>query len=289
MIIQMVSDYLSYLEVEKGLSENTITAYKNDLFLFFEYFNKISSPENITRGHLSEYIQHLAKTGLSAVSITRKIASLKGFFRYLSSTREIKANPALSILSPKISKKLPKVVSIDEIEKMFKEKMDLRELAVFEMLYGAGLRVSELVEIEIKNIDLKTNTIRVFGKGSKERLIPLGQNAKKALINYFKEREIHLKLSTSKKKAPEKAFLNNFGEKITRQWVYIFIKNLGNIIHKSISPHTIRHTFATHLLENGADLRVVQELLGHQNIVTTQIYTHISKKHLKEVYFAING
>lgn len=285
----MVSDYLSYLEVEKGLSENTITAYKNDLFLFFEYFNKISSPENITRGHLSEYIQHLAKTGLSAVSITRKIASLKGFFRYLSSTREIKANPALSILSPKISKKLPKVVSIDEIEKMFKEKMDLRELAVFEMLYGAGLRVSELVEIEIKNIDLKTNTIRVFGKGSKERLIPLGQNAKKALINYFKEREIHLKLSTSKKKAPEKAFLNNFGEKITRQWVYIFIKNLGNIIHKSISPHTIRHTFATHLLENGADLRVVQELLGHQNIVTTQIYTHISKKHLKEVYFAING
>lgn len=285
----MVSDYLSYLEVEKGLSENTIAAYKNDLFLFFEYFDKINSVENITKAHLGEYIRHLSKTGLNAVSVTRKIASVKGFFRYLSSKREIKANPALGIVSPKVSKKLPKVISMDEIEKMFKEKMDSRELAVFETLYGAGLRVSELVEIEIKNIDLKNDTIKVFGKGSKERIIPLGSNAKKALLNYFKEREIHLKLSTSKKKAPEKAFLNNFGEKITRQWVYTFIRNLGNIVHKSISPHTIRHTFATHLLENGADLRVVQELLGHANIVTTQIYTHISKKHLKEVYFAING
>ena len=128
-----------------------------------------------------------------------------------------------------------------------------------------------------------------MGKGSKERIIPFGAKAKAALNAYFKERDVVLKISTSKRKAPNKAFLNNFGEKITRQWVYTFIKNLGSIINKSISPHTIRHTFATHLLENGADLRVVQELLGHENIVTTQIYTHISKKHLKEVYFAING
>ena len=145
------------------------------------------------------------------------------------------------------------------------------------------------MELNLKNIDFKNDTIRTLGKGSKERVIPLGAKAKTALKNYLKEREIDIKLSTSKKKNEDKLFLNNFAEKINRQWVYSFIRNLGDIIHKSISPHTIRHTFATHLLENGADLRVVQELLGHANIVTTQLYTHISKKHLKDVYFAING
>ncbi len=289
MIIQLISKYLSYLEIERGLSQNTIAAYKNDLFLFFEYFNQINSIEEIKRGHFSEYIKFLGKSGTNPATITRKIASLKSFFRYLSSIQEIKANPALSIAAPKVSKKLPKVISIDEIEKLFKEKMDSRENAIFELLYATGLRVSELVELETKNIDLKNNTIRTIGKGSKERVIPLGTNAKKALEAYLKEREITLRLSTSKNKAKEKVFLNNFGEKITRQWVYTFIKSLGDIIHKSISPHTIRHTFATHLLENGADLRVVQELLGHTNIITTQLYTHISKKHLKDVYFAING
>lgn len=289
MIIQLVSDYLSYLEIERGLSENTIAAYKNDLFLFFEYFTNINSVEEIKRTHLSEYIKHLGKSGLNASSITRKIASIKSFFRYLCAARGLKSNPALEIAIPKLSKKLPKVVSIDEIEKLFKKRMNLLELAVFELLYATGLRVSELVELEIKNIDFKNNTLKTIGKGSKERIIPIGTNAKKALGNYFKERELHLKLSNSRKKAPQKVFLNNLGEKITRQWVYTFIKELGEDIHKSISPHTIRHTFATHLLENGADLRVVQELLGHANIVTTQLYTHVSKKHLKDVYFAING
>ena len=289
MIIQLVSNYLSHLEVERGLSPNTIAAYKNDLFLFFEYFNKIYNIEEIKRSHLSEYIKYLTSNDYTPTSITRKIASIENFFRYLCASKEIKANPALDILTPKLSKKLPKVVSMDEMEKLFKEKMDTRGLAVFELLYATGLRVSELVELEIKNIDFKNNTIKTIGKGSKERIIPLGANAKNALKSYFKERDVDLKLSGSMNKAPEKAFLNNFGEKITRQWVYTFIKDLGSIIHKSISPHTIRHTFATHLLENGADLRVVQELLGHSNIVTTQLYTHISKKHLKDVYFSING
>lgn len=289
MIIQLASDYLSYLEIERGLSANTIAAYKNDLFLFFEYFSSINSVEDIKRNHLSEYIKYLGKNGFNTATITRKIASIKGFFRYLCSTKELKANPALSIATPKISKKLPKVITMDEIEKLFKEKMDTRELAVFELLYATGLRVSELVELDLKNIDFKNNTVRTIGKGSKERVIPLGTKAKSALKNYLKEREVDIKLSTSKKKNENKVFLNNFAEKINRQWVYSFIRNLGDIIHKSISPHTIRHTFATHLLENGADLRVVQELLGHANIVTTQLYTHISKKHLKDVYFAING
>ncbi len=289
MILDLVSKYLSYLEIERGLSVNTIAAYKNDLFLFFEYFNKINDIEEIKRGHLSEYIKHLGQNHTNPSSITRKIASIKGFFRYLCSVCGSKSNPALSIVTPKVSKKLPKVINMDEIEKMFKEKMDLREQAVFEMLYATGLRVSELVELEIKNIDFKNNSIKTMGKGAKERIIPFGIKAKTALNAYFKERDVTLKVSTSRKKAPTKAFLNDFGEKITRQWVYTFIRGLGEVINKTISPHTIRHTFATHLLENGADLRVVQELLGHENVVTTQIYTHISKKHLKEVYFAING
>lgn len=289
MVMQFVSDYLSYLEVERGLSLNTVLAYKNDLFMFLEFFPKINSIEDISRGNLSEYVKHMAKIGQSAATITRKIASIKGFFRYLCSKREIKINPALSIVTPKISKKLPRVMSIDEIEKLFREKMDKRELAVFELLYATGLRVSELVELDMKNVDLKDCTVRTIGKGSKERVIPMGSSAKRALNAYFKEREVILRTSTSGRKAPDKVFLNNFGEKITRQQVYTFIRDLGETIHKSISPHTIRHTFATHLLENGADLRVVQELLGHENIVTTQIYTHISKKHLKDVYFAING
>lgn len=289
MVMELVCDYLSYLEIERGLSANTIAAYKNDLFLFFEFLGDIVNMEDIKRSHLSDYIKHLGRNGANTTTITRKIASIKGFFRYLCSVKEIKANPALSIASPKVSKKLPKVMTVSEIEKLFKEKMDTRELAVFELLYATGLRVSELVNLDIKNIDFKNDTIRTIGKGSKERVIPIGTKAKTALKSYLKEREINLQLSNSKKRDETKVFLNNFAEKITRQWVYCFIRNLGDIIHKSISPHTIRHTFATHLLENGADLRVVQELLGHANIVTTQLYTHISKKHLKDVYFAING
>ena len=261
MIMELVCDYLSYLEIERGLSANTVAAYKNDLYLFFEFLDTvqggITDIENIKRTHLSEYIKYLGKKGANAATITRKIASIKGFFRYLCAAKEIKANPALSIASPKVSKKLPRVITMDEIEKLFKEKMDTRELAVFELLYATGLRVSELVELDIKNIDFKNNTVRTVGKGSKERVIPIGEKARNALKNYLKEREIDLKLSNSKKKDETRVFLNNFAEKITRQWVYSFIRNLGDIIHKSISPHTIRHTFATHLLENGADLRVV--------------------------------
>lgn len=288
MIVHKISEYLNFLEIERGLSENTVLAYKNDLFLLAEYFTE-TPLEEITRRDLSAYIKSLSESNLTSSTITRKIAAIKGFFRYLYNKREINSNPSLSISCPKLSKRLPKVISLDEIEKIFTEKMTQRQAAVFELLYATGLRVSELCELEIKNVDFKNNTIKTIGKGSKERVIPLGSKAKTALKNYLKEREMVLNLSNSAKKAPNKVFVNDLGEKITRQKVYEFIKHLGTLINKSISPHTIRHSFATHLLENGADLRVVQELLGHSNIVTTQLYTHISKKHLRDVYFAING
>lgn len=289
MIVQLISEYLNWLEIERGLSKNTLEAYKNDLIGFFDYFQNVENLDEIKRNNFSEYTMFLASNNISSSSITRKLASIKGFFKYISANREIKSNPALSITSPKIPKRLPKVISLDEIKTILKNNMTIKEKAVFELLYATGLRVSELVNLEVKNIDLKNNLIKTTGKGSKERFVPVGKKAKAALNEYLKQRELILKTGFGSNHKENSIFINDNGKKITRQWVYNFIKKQGELIHKHISPHTIRHSFATHLLENGADLRAVQELLGHSSVVTTQLYTHISKKRLKEIYFQING
>lgn len=289
MLIQSISEYLTYLEVERGLSQNTILAYENDILGFFDYFKNIEDPNEIKRIHFSEYTAHLAESGLLSSSVTRKIASIKGFFRYLSANKEIKSNPSLSLSAPKIPKRLPKVISYEEIEKLLKNRLTTKEKAVFELLYATGLRVSELVNLTVKNVDFKSNLIKTTGKGSKDRIVPMGKKAKEALNHYMKERGLLLKTKLGSEAESDFVFLNEKSEKISRQWVYNFIKKQGETINKTISPHAIRHSFATHLLENGADLRAVQELLGHRSVVTTQLYTHISKKRLREVYFNING
>ena len=289
MLIQSISEYLTYLEVERGLSKNTVLAYENDILGFFDYFKNIEDPNEIKRIHFSEYTVYLAQNGLLSSSVTRKIASIKGFFRFLAANKEIKSNPSLSVSSPKIPKKLPKVISYEEIEKLLKNRLTIKEKAVFELLYATVLRVSELVNLTFKNVDFKTGLIRTTGKGSKDRIVPMGKKAKEALSRYMKERNLLLKAKMGSGAESDYIFLNDKSEKISRQWVYNFIKKQGETINKTISPHTIRHSFATHLLENGADLRAVQELLGHRSVVTTQLYTHISKKRLREVYFNING
>ena len=289
MLIQSISEYLTYLEVERGLSKNTVLAYENDILGFFDYFKNIEDPNEIKRIHFSEYTVYLAQNGLLSSSVTRKIASIKGFFRFLAANKEIKSNPSLSVSSPKIPKKLPKVISYEEIEKLLKNRLTIKEKAVFELLYATGLRVSELVNLTVKNVDFKTGLIRTTGKGSKDRIVPMGKKAKEALSRYMKERNLLLKAKMGSGAESDYIFLNDKSEKISRQWVYNFKKKQGETINKTISPHTIRHSFATHLLENGADLRAVQELLGHRSVVTTQLYTHISKKRLREVYFNING
>lgn len=289
MLIQSISEYLTYLEVERGLSQNTVLAYENDILGFFDYFKNIEDPNEIKRIHFSEYTVYLAQNGLLSSSVTRKIASIKGFFRFLAANKEIKSNPSLSVSSPKIPKKLPKVISYEEIEKLLKNRLTIKEKAVFELLYATGLRVSELVNLTVKNVDFKTGLIRTTGKGSKDRIVPMGKKAKEALSRYMKERNLLLKAKMGSGAESDYIFLNDKSEKISRQWVYNFIKKQGETINKTISPHTIRHSFATHLLENGADLRAVQELLGHRSVVTTQLYTHISKKRLREVYFNIIG
>ena len=231
------------------------------------------------------YIKNLYDKKYTPRSITREIASIKGFFKWLSISEIIKHNPALAVEQPKLPKRLPKVLSMKEINELLDSGMSILDKAVLELLYAAGLRVSELSDILVNNIDLNARYIRCTGKGSKERIVPIGKKACNSIKKYLTEREYILKKYNLKSKY---CFIKENGKKLTRQDVYVFINSLGKNINKDISPHTIRHSFATHLLENGADLRVVQELLGHSDVSTTQLYTHISKKRLKDIYFSIN-
>lgn len=288
MNLQILSQYLDYLEIEKGLSMNTIEAYRRDLAEFLDFCASKGAEDlsSVTRTHINGYILMLHDKKLTPTSVMRKTASLRGFFKWLCANEICRTNPALTLEQPKVPKKLPKVMTVEEINTLLSENLNRIEKVVLELLYGCGLRVSELVNLKINDIDLSGKYLQCTGKGSKERIVPIGSKALKALKNYEKERDFILQ----KYRLTSKNLLfTEDGKPITRQEVYTFIHKLGEKIHKSISPHTLRHTFATHLLENGADLRVVQELLGHSDVSTTQLYTHISKKRLKEVYFAING
>ena len=241
---------------------------------------------DIQRSQITTYIRNLHEKNYSPSSIMRKIAALRGFFKWLCVNGYCNTDPTLTLELPKAPKKLPKIMTVNEIETILNQNLSKSEKVIIELLYGCGLRVSELVNLNINDYDLSGKYIQCFGKGSKERIIPLGSKAVSAIKNYLPERDFLLqkfRLDT------KRLLIHKHGREMTRQDVYNFIYEQGKKIHKAISPHTLRHSFATHLLENGADLRVVQELLGHSNVSTTQLYTHISKKRLKEVYFAINN
>lgn len=280
---QIIGEYLEYLELEKGLSQNTLEAYRRDLSEFSQGVEDITK---VDRMSINMFIRKLRENKLAPSSIIRKMASLRGFFKWASSAGIIDKNPASTLEQPKVPQHLPKVVSIKEIEKMLHNNLTPLEHVIMELLYSCGLRVSELVNLKTNDIDLSSKYVRCFGKGSKERIIPIGEIAKKAVTEYMPERDFLVKKYNLNTKL---LLIQNSGRLITRQDVYTFIHAQGKLIHKNISPHTLRHSFATHLLENGADLRVVQELLGHSDVSTTQLYTHISKKRLKDVYFSINN
>lgn len=287
MNMQILSEYLEYLEVEKGLSINTLDAYRRDLSAFLELCAEQKAEEltQIQRTHLNSYIMFLREKNYSATSVMRKIASLRGFYKWLCANEICVQNPTLTLEQPRIPRKLPKVMTISEIENILRADLSKVERLIVELLYGCGLRVSELTNLKTNSIDLNASYLRCSGKGSKERLVPLGKMAKTALKDYFEHRDFLVKkynLDT------RNLLIADSGRFLNRQDVYNLIHEQGKRIHKNISPHTLRHSFATHLLENGADLRIVQELLGHSDVSTTQLYTHISKKRLKEVYFAIN-
>ena len=279
---QIIGEYLEYLELEKGLSQNTIDAYRRDLSDFAQNVEDIHS---INRMNINAYVRTLRERKLAPTSVIRKVASLRGFFKWATSSGILEKNPAATLEQPKTPQRLPKVVSVKEIDEMLHNNLTPLEHVMMELLYSCGLRVSELVNLKLNDIDLSSKYVRCFGKGSKERIIPIGEQAKAMLQEYFPTRDLLVKKYNLTTK---NLLIKDNGHFVTRQDVYNFIHAQGKLIHKNISPHTLRHSFATHLLENGADLRVVQELLGHSDVSTTQLYTHISKKRLKEVYFSIN-
>ena len=279
---EIISQYLEYLELEKGLSQNTIDAYRRDLY---DFASGVDNLGDVSRNTINFYIRNLKESKLAPTSITRKIASIRGFFKWTASMNILEKNPASTIEQPKIPQRLPKVISIKEIEEILRSNLSSIQFVIIELLYSCGLRVSELVNLKLNDIDINSKYVRCFGKGSKERIIPLGKKAIEALTKYIPEREFYLKKYNL---ATKKLLVLENGRIANRQDIYTFIHVRGKLIHKNISPHTLRHSFATHLLENGADLRIVQELLGHSDVSTTQLYTHISKKRLKEVYFNIN-
>lgn len=279
---QIIAQYLEYLELEKGLSQNTVAAYRRDLSDFASFADDINTVSRVT---INSYIRTLRERKLAVTSVIRKIASLRGFFKWTEAAGITDKNPTAALEQPKTPQRLPKVISFKEIEEILKSNLTPLGHVIVELLYSCGLRVSELVNLKVGDIDLSSKYVRCFGKGSKERIIPMGDEAKRVVKEYLPQRDLLVKkygLST------KRLLISDNGRVLTRQDVYNLIHECGKLIHKNISPHTLRHSFATHLLENGADLRVVQELLGHSDVSTTQLYTHISKKRLKEVYFSIN-
>ena len=283
----LVDSFLSALRLEKGLSENTIKAYSNDCQDFNKWLfsNKKYRAVAATEADIENYLKHLRVIDLSNSSINRKLSSLKHFFNYLSKTKLLKSNPVMNISGPKNIKVLPKSLSIIDVNSLIEAPdcsnfIGLRDRAMIELMYATGVRISELINLEYSNIDLNRSLIKVMGKGGKERMIPFGDDALTWLINYIEfRRKNNLSLNS------RDFFISQQGKKITRQafWhrIKIYLKVSG--LSMDVSPHTLRHAFATHLLNNGADLRSVQMLLGHSDLSTTQIYTHIAKQRLSDM------
>ncbi len=282
--LQFLREFINYISYQKNYSSNTVNAYKRDLkqFLEFSGYNLNSVDLELLRN----YVYYLNKLGYKARSTGRKIAAIKSFFKFLVKRSYIKKNPALLLSSPKVPERLPDFLSYQEVEKILtsvngKDEAGLRDRAILELLYSSGLRVGELVSLKISNLNIAEGTLHVKGKGNKERIVPVGSYALNAVFEYLNKR-INLR-------SPY-IFLNKKGEKITARSVERIVNKYAKIagITKKVTPHTFRHSFATHLLDRGADLRTVQELLGHSDISTTQIYTHVTVERTKNRYHKRN-
>lgn len=286
----LLEKYIRHLALEKALSDNTQFSYRNDLGRYIRYLsdNKIESPEQITLLLLQKYIGQLYDAGLAGSSMARNFSSLRGFHRYLLETRHTTTDPTELLETPRLSRKLPPVLSVAEVEAILNQPdtetpAGIRDRAMLEVLYGCGLRVSEMLNLKLDHLFLQDELVRILGKGSKERFVPIGKEAVHWLTIYLGRVRPLLGVGQQTR---NHVFLNRFGKPLSRMGFWKILKKytLSANISTEVHPHTFRHCFATHLLENGADLRAVQELLGHEDISTTQIYTHLNRKKLASIY-----
>ena len=285
----LIQEFIDYLGNEKGLAANTLESYSRDLRQYCGFLSEDSSQsfESASQATIVAYLMYLRKQGKATATIARRLAALKAFYQYLVRENYVTKDPTGDLSSPKLERKLPRVLTVNEVERLLAQPdittpAGKRDKSMLELLYATGLRVSELVNLNVADIDLKEGFIRCKGKGSKERVVPMGEIAVSALRNYMengRKRLVHDNRERS-------LFVNHHGKRLTRQGFWKIIKKYAvqARIRKEITPHTLRHSFATHLLENGADIRAVQEMLGHADISTTQIYTHVTKERLNDVY-----
>ena len=286
-----LKDFMHFLIVEKGLANNTILAYERDLRSYLHYLKNvesISSFNEVQRVHIVHFLGFLKEQGKSSKTLARHVASVRAFHQFLLRDKASEHDPTVHIEPPKLERSLPKVLNLKEVEKLLdspkaNDHYGLRDKAMLELLYATGIRVSELISLNLGNVQLTMGFIRVTGKGDKERIIPLGKKATDAIMQYLEQGRPHFEKNKQREPA---LFLNHQGKRLTRQGFWKILKKCANEagIGKELTPQTLRHSFATHLLENGADLRAVQEMLGHADISTTQIYTQVTKTRLKDVY-----
>lgn len=286
---KQLESYTHYLAVEKGLSSNTLESYQRDLVKFIAFMKKhnISKPEEVNRDALNMFNLDLKKKGRATSTISRSIASIRSFFNFLLEEGLIRHNPALDMESPRIEKKLPRILTAKEVDTLLcqpktGEHNGLRDKAMLELLYATGIRVSELIDLNLSDFDPKVGYLRCRGKGMKERIVPIGSLA----VNHVNDYLHNCRGKLIKSNGETALFVNHHGVRMTRQGFWKILKKHArkSNINGEITPHTLRHSFATHLLENGADLRSVQEMLGHSDISTTQIYTQITRRKIREVY-----
>lgn len=290
-----IRSFLNHLAIEKGYSENTINAYRNDLNQLADFVEETAvgkgdTPDwpSVDRNLLISYILDLKERNYAPATVARKVAAVKSFFDFLVAEGIIKNDPTENLSSPKVGKSLPKPLSVAEVELLLAAPAKLstpeakRDVAMIELLYACGMRVSELISLNVGDVNLEAGFVRCMGKGSKERIIPIHQEASRFVKEYIVEARTQL----LRDKDEQALFLNRRGERLTRQGLWLILKNYAKAagIKKPVTPHTLRHSFATHILNGGADLRAVQELLGHANISSTQIYTHLTSEHVRQAY-----
>ncbi len=286
-----LEDYIHFLKVERQLAANTVTSYQRDLIDYIVFLQSINiqSVEETKREDIFLYLQKLNEDGKSSRTISRHISSIRSFHKFMLRENVTKDDPSVHIELPQIEQKLPRILSLEEVNKLIEapdcsKPQGIRDHAMLELLYGTGMRVSELIDLDVDDIHLSMGFVRVFGKGGKERIVPLGSKAIESCAKYIKEVRPHF--MDNKQGVTDALIVNMRGGRLTRQGCWKLLKGHGlkANIQKKLTPHILRHSFATHLIENGADLRAVQEMLGHADISTTQIYTQVSRARLKEVY-----